>query len=397
MASRSLPSTPQASQPNRLSFNSPRASPFRRPESPLTRSPSTVRGANGTPASPTKPSSPSSLSPEKFANPFVRRPSQLNSAGAERPKSPFARPTSRLSVTESFADSPSRKPSLSDAPLDAPTRERQPPVTPAEEDPFVANSPSPTVVEPAARNEIHHEPELETPSSPPSLLSPSPIRPAPTSSRPAPHRTVTSSTAATVRPSNTANGASKPAPAPAPTTTRPRTATSVKAPNTSAGGYGHVPAPLLRSMRETFEVLDSANSGAVTAASVASMLDQLGMDASPSSLSAFFPAAAPDPQHPLNLARFLDALAAPLAHLSGGDDLAAAFGAFDVDDSGQIDLGELREGLLHASGTGPEEEALSEREIDAVLGDGKRGEVFRYRDFMAAVQGVGAQEAELAV
>lgn len=175
-----------------------------------------------------------------------------------------------------------------------------------------------------------------------------------------------------------------------------------------------MPAPLLRSMRETFEVLDSANSGAVTAASVASMLDQLGMDASPSSLSAFFPAAAPDPQHPLNLARFLDALAAPLAHLSGGDDLAAAFGAFDVDDSGQIDLGELREGLLHASGTGPEEEALSEREIDAVLGEfvgrrafgagkallggsGKRGEVFRYRDFMAAVQGVGAQEAELAV
>ena len=77
--------------------------------------------------------------------------------------------------------------------------------------------------------------------------------------------------------------------------------------------------------------------------------------------------------------------------------------AFDDDDSGQIDVAELRDALLHTS---PDEgeQPLTEREIDEVLsgftgrrvfggkpskttGAVKRGEVFRYQEFVTGVMG----------
>lgn len=167
-------------------------------------------------------------------------------------------------------------------------------------------------------------------------------------------------------------------------------------------------------MRESFEVLDSSNSGTITSASVAEMLEQLGIDCSPRALSEFFPPNAPAN---LNLARFLDMLSAPFSDMSHPDELAAAFGAFDVDDSGQIDLAELRDALLHtAPEPGAENLRMSEREVDSIMSEfsarrafggkgvlGKdlasgpgskgRGDVFRYRDFMATVTGGGLDNA----
>lgn len=166
-------------------------------------------------------------------------------------------------------------------------------------------------------------------------------------------------------------------------------------------------------MRESFEVLDSANAGTIDSASLATLLDQLGMDSSPRALMEFFPPNAPAS---LNLARYLDMLSAPHADLSHPDELTAAFGAFDVDDSGQVDLAELRDALLHtAPEPGRADERLSERQVDAIMADfasrrafgGKglfgrdlggaagagvagqkgRGDVFRYRDFMAGITG----------
>lgn len=161
-------------------------------------------------------------------------------------------------------------------------------------------------------------------------------------------------------------------------------------------------------MRESFEVLDSANSGTVNSANLAEMLNQLGMDSSPRALSAFF---TPNAPANLNLARYLDTLTAAQSDLSHPDELAAAFAAFDVDDSGQIDLAELKDALVH---TVPEPGAdylrMSEAEIDAIMADfsarrafgakgmmGKdlvngnaakgRSHVFRYRDFMASISG----------
>jgi Ca2+-binding EF-hand superfamily protein len=155
-------------------------------------------------------------------------------------------------------------------------------------------------------------------------------------------------------------------------------------------------------MRESFSVLDRSNASAITAVDVADMLSQLGLDSSPSSLSSYFPSS-----QTMNLATYLHTLSALLAPLSRPSELNAAFAAFDDDDSGQIDLVELKDALLH---TVPEagEKRLTEREIEKVvegfssrrafgkgsrnMGGVGRGEVFRYGEFMASVNGGGLGE-----
>ncbi|KAI4743050.1 EF-hand [Aureobasidium sp. EXF-12298] len=436
--------------PTKLSFNSqrsPRASPFRRPDSDgLLRSPSTVRDRS---ESPTKPLSPS-LSPEK-SNPFVRRPSQLTTG--DRPRSPFARPTSRLSIAESSSRptssgslappiSFSRHASRTSVDLEQSAPPSPSPAARYEESPMTGDgnlpssprvppSPSPLAVPsspaftPSSPAVAPSSPTV-APSSPPAprspLLSPMSTRPM----RPAAQRTVTSSTQATIRapvfgrPTSRDSPiapATRPAPVTRPSYTTSSSFTAPSRPNFSApvqmatGQYSHLPQSLLRSMRESFEVLDNSNTGAITSASVADMLQQMGMDSSPRAISAFFP---PNTPSTISLGRFLDLLSAPLAEISEPSELAAAFAAFDVDDSGQIDKHELKDALLNtAPEPGAEDFRLSDHEVDAIMsqfssrrafgakgvfgkelagGDRKRGEVFRYRDFISNISGNGGVE-----
>jgi hypothetical protein len=121
-------------------------------------------------------------------------------------------------------------------------------------------------------------------------------------------------------------------------------------------------------------------------------------------VSRFFPSSAPQT---ITLAAFLNNVASSLAPLSPSAELASAFSAFDDDDSGQIDLAELRDALLHTAPE-PGERALTAAEIDQVMsgftgkrafggkvkgggaaGFGKRGEVFRYHDFVNSIAGGG--------
>lgn len=83
-----------------------------------------------------------------------------------------------------------------------------------------------------------------------------------------------------------------------------------------------------------------------------------------------------------------------------------AFAAFDDHDGGEIDVGELRDALLHTA-PDPGERGVSAREMDEVLGGflgrkafgkemkgggggggGGRGEVFRYREWVGGLMGV---------
>lgn len=126
-------------------------------------------------------------------------------------------------------------------------------------------------------------------------------------------------------------------------------------------------------------------------------------------MSRFFPPSAPQT---IALATFLNTIATSLASLSPSAELLSAFSAFDDDDSGQVDLAELREALLHTAPE-PGERALSAAEIDQVMagfagkrafggklktggagGFAKRGEVFRYQDFVASTAGGGNGTAQ---
>lgn len=116
-------------------------------------------------------------------------------------------------------------------------------------------------------------------------------------------------------------------------------------------------------------------------------------------MSPFFP---PGETQTQTFAAYLNSLAGSLASLSEGPELLSAFSAFDDDDSGQVDLAELRRALLD---TPPEEgRAPSSAEVDRILGDfsgrrafsktshggaPRRGEVFKYHDFVNSVTGGG--------
>ncbi|RMD40309.1 hypothetical protein DV735_g4798, partial [Chaetothyriales sp. CBS 134920] len=127
-----------------------------------------------------------------------------------------------------------------------------------------------------------------------------------------------------------------------------------------------LPPQLLHNLRESFAVLDPNSTGVITASSVAETLQSLGLQEN--NLAQFFPAGGPQQ---LNLPQYLNQLADILVGLSPEQELLNAFSAFDDDDSGQIEVGELKAGLL---GTAPEpsERALTERDIDRAI-DGFTG------------------------
>ncbi|KAK5727587.1 hypothetical protein LTR15_003488 [Elasticomyces elasticus] len=325
---------------------------------------------------------------------------------------PFARPLSGLGIPSS---SPSRQASYAreksgtpESPRPLPVRKITPPIAPLpiaatdEEEPELV---SPSPFDGAGPSFSQESPVLTTAAQPSSFGQ--------ASLRPAAVRIPTSSTVSTIRAPIFQQAQPSPPPPPATKspyqphqpqkhTPRPPFSRGLSA-NNASGGYTNVPPPLLRSMRESFEVLDSSNSGTISAAAVAEMLEQMGLPNDPSSLRTFFPTGGPEK---LNLARYLDTLAGMMGELSHPEELVAAFEAFDLDDSGQIDSNELRAALLMGGG-GDERGGLSEREIDNILGEfgGRRhfggkglgahggmgkGEVFRYREFMSSVGGTGA-------
>ncbi|KAL3481179.1 hypothetical protein BJX99DRAFT_180042 [Aspergillus californicus] len=160
----------------------------------------------------------------------------------------------------------------------------------------------------------------------------------------------------------------------------------------------------LREIREAFQVLDRDNDGFVDKDDVADVLANIGQDAS--TLSQFFPRGSTST---INFPTFLNTLSQLLSPLSSRQELDNALAAFDEDDSGQIDVEELRDALLHTAPE-PGERPLTEREINEVLngftgrrafggkggkaqGSGKKGEVLRYHDFVNTAIG-GAENAQ---
>ncbi|KAI2630778.1 EF-hand [Hypoxylon sp. NC1633] len=154
----------------------------------------------------------------------------------------------------------------------------------------------------------------------------------------------------------------------------------------------------VRVLRDGFQILDRDSDGVVNREDVADMLGQLGLPSGQSDVSQFFPPAGPQTT---TLAVFLNSIAATLAAMSPSAELLSAFSAFDDDDSGQVDLAELRDALLHTAPE-PGERALTAAEVDKIMsgfsgrrafsksmasGIGKRGEVFKYQEFVNSIVG----------
>ena len=128
-------------------------------------------------------------------------------------------------------------------------------------------------------------------------------------------------------------------------------------------------------------------------------LSSSGLPSNSSDVSQFFPPSAPQT---VALAVFLNTLAEKLTDLSPSAELLSAFSAFDDDDSGQANVAELRDALLNTAPE-PGERALTAAEVDKVMEGftgrrafnrnmnaqlgAKRGEVFRYQEFVNSLSG----------
>ncbi|KFA79604.1 hypothetical protein S40288_01080 [Stachybotrys chartarum IBT 40288] len=186
-------------------------------------------------------------------------------------------------------------------------------------------------------------------------------------------------------------------------TASPQRPAALRTPTSKSLGHGNALSQLqpsqVRTLRDGFQILDRDCDGVVNREDVADMLNQLGLPSGPSDVAPFFPPSAPQT---IALAAFLNSMAEALAALSPGAELLSAFSAFDDDDSGQIDLAQLRDALLLTTPE-PGERALTAAEVDKVL-DGftgrrafnrnmsaqlgtKRGEVFKYQEFVASIMG----------
>ena len=157
-------------------------------------------------------------------------------------------------------------------------------------------------------------------------------------------------------------------------------------------------------------MLDHDNTGAISQSDINETLSSLGISDS----SQFFPAGT---SQQLSLPHFLNQLANILAELSPQQELLNAFSAFDDDDSGQVDVAELKDALLHTAPNAGDR-PLSERDVEAVLGANgsftgrrvfarnavgiagikglngsaggkKTGDVFRYQEFVGNLTGGG--------
>ncbi|KAL3428100.1 hypothetical protein PVAG01_01609 [Phlyctema vagabunda] len=168
--------------------------------------------------------------------------------------------------------------------------------------------------------------------------------------------------------------------------------------STEANALSKLQPAQVRELREGFQILDRDSDGQVGREDVADMLTQLGLPSNSSDLAPFFP---PGSSQTIPLPTFLNSIANLLAAISPSSELLSAFSAFDDDDSGQIDLAELRDALLHTAPE-PGEKPLTEREVDRAMsgftarrafgkhsvgGMGKRGEVFKYQEFVGSVAG----------
>ncbi|ETN36895.1 uncharacterized protein HMPREF1541_07882 [Cyphellophora europaea CBS 101466] len=293
--------------------------------------------------------------------------------------SPFRRPGSPSSPT-SARERPSTPPSQRGAsPMTSPSKLKQSyTVSEEEEDEDIVGTPTRSS---ANHHGSYMRAQTEPPPSPSARRLPEPPKASETYSRPA-ARSIDSS-----RPPQRSN-------------LTPSTLSQ-------ADPLSKLPPALLHNLRESFSVLDSNSSGHITPASISETLSSLGIQES--NLAQFFPSGQPQQ---LSLPQYLNQLASLLAALSPQQELLNAFSAFDDDDSGQIDVAELKSALLTTL-PDPGEQRLAERDVDRALEGytGRRilgrntggisgvrgintpaqkrngGDVFRYQEFVANLTG----------
>ena len=128
-------------------------------------------------------------------------------------------------------------------------------------------------------------------------------------------------------------------------------------------------------------MIDTDSDGLISPTDIASMLSNLGVSSSPSSLSSYFTSSTQSSG--VNFTQFLTMFGEHLAELDDERVLMEAFECFDEKDVGKIDAEELRFWLSQVG------DKMDDREIDRLLSGPfmeKGGKSFDYKAFVEAVK-----------
>ena len=129
--------------------------------------------------------------------------------------------------------------------------------------------------------------------------------------------------------------------------------------------------------KESFTLLDKDGDGLINRADLGAMWISLGVPKSESELTAMLD----ELPNPLNFAAYFTAMTGLLTDMSSREDLLGALTTFDEGDAGKIDVRELKEALT----TGPD--AMTEAEVDQVIGAHSRNGKFNYHGFVESIAG----------
>ncbi|SNX81994.1 related to Myosin regulatory light chain 2-A, smooth muscle isoform [Melanopsichium pennsylvanicum] len=133
--------------------------------------------------------------------------------------------------------------------------------------------------------------------------------------------------------------------------------------------------------KEAFNMIDTDSDGLITQSDLATMLNNLGVDSSPSTLAAYFKSSSNSAG--LNFTQFLTMFGEHLAELDDERVLMDAFECFDEKDEGKINADELRFWLSQVG------DKMTDKEIDRLLSGpfmDKSAKLFDYKAFVEAVK-----------
>ncbi|PWY99961.1 EF-hand [Testicularia cyperi] len=141
----------------------------------------------------------------------------------------------------------------------------------------------------------------------------------------------------------------------------------------------------IQGFKEAFNMIDTDSDGLITRQDLSTMLENLAVPVTPSSLDAYFPAgtAAGGTPKGINFTQFLTMFGEHLAELDDQTVLMEAFECFDEKDVGKIDAHELRFWLSQVG------DKMTDAEVDRLLSGpfmDKSGKMFDYKAFVEAVK-----------
>ena len=129
--------------------------------------------------------------------------------------------------------------------------------------------------------------------------------------------------------------------------------------------------------KESFHLLDKDQDGNISHADLAAMFTSLGQSKSSKDIDAMLS----ELPKPLNFAAYFTAMSSLLADTSSRDELMKALMTFDEEDTGKIDLAELKDSLTSGR------DGLSAAEIDSITASYSRNGKFNYHAFVESLAG----------